>query len=76
MSYAHYVFEKKLAKIYPKNWVNFRGDHIQKSIFSKQKNRPLAILREEASDSLVPVDQIWKILKIPFLGYSIFSNPK
>jgi hypothetical protein len=40
------------------------------------KNQLLAILREEASESLLPVYQGWKILKIHLLGNSIFSDPK
>jgi hypothetical protein len=37
MSYFTLFLQKKLVKICPKNRENFRGDRIQKSIFSKQK---------------------------------------
>jgi hypothetical protein len=40
MRYFTLFSKKKLAMLCPKNWENFRGDRIQKSIFSKQQKSP------------------------------------
>jgi hypothetical protein len=56
MRYFTLFSKKKIGQDISKKLRKFRGDLIQKSIFSKQ--HPLAVLREEASDRLLPDYQV------------------
>jgi hypothetical protein len=62
-------FQKK-AKIFPKNEKILEVTIFKNQYFLNNKNRPPSVLREEASDSLLPAYQVLNFLKI---CYSVIS---
>jgi hypothetical protein len=58
MRYFTLISKKKIAKIFPKPEKISEVTIFKNQYFLDNKNRPLAVLREEASDSLLPVYQV------------------